>query len=606
MLRLLLILLLIPAFSYADVGTITVTKTGATTVKLITPGVQGVPGMAGADANEPFTDVRKFGAEGDGVIFMDGVIAAGSAVFTGNSETFKPTDVGKLFMIYGAGVSGGLLTSTIAGYTSPHVITLADMAITTVTSGGRGAYGSNNSSSISAAISNAGALVTNNGGGTSLSGGATILFPSGIFLTDTQTLITKSNIRFKGSGASTTIMYAGNTSIDGAVKFGQVGVIDTSCSGANSCLMMAGASDITFRGNSNSAVALLLSSVHHSTFNNLRLRDATRSAIETQFMVDSHFYNIDARTVLTEDSFVIPDNGVYLTAPISNRYATTGNTDWHGTVAGHSGICGIKIDYGFANAFFGGSAIASPTGICIVGNMAYGAISNTFQGFDMEANTTDINTSGTANVFIGMQATSGINVHNSTNEMFLGGNYVKDFVIDSSAAKTFLNNIRKGAGFADNSTTTTIIDGDGVGVTIPNSGSVLSKTTSGVAYNMIGSFADNNLYIGSTSQVGKTIIRSGNGNLDYIGSVINATSLANLNLPNNVAINSKTTGGTVIPVVNFYTDNNLYIGSSVQVGSTVIRSGSGVITFPSKTGTGQSFACFDPSGNLVRSDTVCR
>ena len=49
------------------------------------------------------------------------------------------------------------------------------------------------------------------------------------------------------------------------------------------------------------------------------------------------------------------------------------------------------------------------------------------------------------------------------------------------------------------------------GVVLPNSSNVQSKTTGGVAYTMIGSYSDDNLYIGSPAQIGDTIFRSGAG-----------------------------------------------------------------------------------------------
>ena len=74
------------------------------------------------------------GAKCDAVrTFGGGSITSGSSTFTGSGVTFTAEDIGKLFYIAGAGVSGGLLSTTIAGFTSATQVTLANNASTTVT-----------------------------------------------------------------------------------------------------------------------------------------------------------------------------------------------------------------------------------------------------------------------------------------------------------------------------------------------------------------------------------------------------------------------------------------------------------------------------------------
>lgn len=74
------------------------------------------------------------GAKCDAIrTFGGGSIASGSNSFTGSGVTFKTEDIGKLFYIAGAGVNGGLYSSTITAFISTTQVTLADNASTTVT-----------------------------------------------------------------------------------------------------------------------------------------------------------------------------------------------------------------------------------------------------------------------------------------------------------------------------------------------------------------------------------------------------------------------------------------------------------------------------------------
>lgn len=64
--------------------------------------------------------------------FGGGSITSGTNAFTGSGVTFTADDVGKLFYIAGAGIDGGLFSSTISAFVSATQVTLADNASTTV------------------------------------------------------------------------------------------------------------------------------------------------------------------------------------------------------------------------------------------------------------------------------------------------------------------------------------------------------------------------------------------------------------------------------------------------------------------------------------------
>jgi len=60
-------------------------------------------------------------------------MTAGSSALTTDSQCFSPNDVGLVIYVKGAGANGRLLRSKIAAYSSASSITLADVAITSVT-----------------------------------------------------------------------------------------------------------------------------------------------------------------------------------------------------------------------------------------------------------------------------------------------------------------------------------------------------------------------------------------------------------------------------------------------------------------------------------------
>ena len=126
------------------------------------------------------------GAKCDAVrTFGGGAITSGTNIFTGSGVTFKVEDVGKLFYIAGAGAGGGLLSTTIAGFTSTTQVTLADNAQTTV-SGAHFLYGTDDTAVWTAAYN-------------SVQDGANCTFyiPFGMSLT--SNVLLKSNMSVVGS-----------------------------------------------------------------------------------------------------------------------------------------------------------------------------------------------------------------------------------------------------------------------------------------------------------------------------------------------------------------------------------------------------------------------
>jgi len=146
-----------------------------------------------------------FGGHGDAAVFVDGSIALGSSTFNSPSSTFSSSSVGKLFLLYGAGPNGGVLSTTISAYVSAHVVTLASTASTAVTSA-KGAWGSDNS----AAIAQATFVAT--------AGGWRVDFPEGIYLTSQTGLIDRTNISLHGGRQPSTILYSTSGTIEGYLK----------------------------------------------------------------------------------------------------------------------------------------------------------------------------------------------------------------------------------------------------------------------------------------------------------------------------------------------------------------------------------------------------
>ena len=96
-------------------------------------------------------DIRDFGGVGDGRLIASSAMTNGSATLTASTSVFAAGDVGKIVTVFGAGTAGANLSTTIAGYTSGTVVTLATPAVTTVATA-NAYFGTDNTTAIRAAV----------------------------------------------------------------------------------------------------------------------------------------------------------------------------------------------------------------------------------------------------------------------------------------------------------------------------------------------------------------------------------------------------------------------------------------------------------------------
>lgn len=111
------------------------TSVGGTTNYLRADGAWSAPaGGGGGGSSTTMLDVTKspYNAVANRLSYSDAVMTSGSAALASASATFSAGDVGKLITVDNAGVAGGPLVTTIAGYTNAHAITLGTAASTSV------------------------------------------------------------------------------------------------------------------------------------------------------------------------------------------------------------------------------------------------------------------------------------------------------------------------------------------------------------------------------------------------------------------------------------------------------------------------------------------
>lgn len=92
-----------------------------------------------------------YGAVADGRFLLDGAITSGTTTFTSASNPFTADDVGKIFVVTGAGAAGGQLTTTIASYNGAGSVELTASASTTV-SAANASWGTDNTAAFQDAI----------------------------------------------------------------------------------------------------------------------------------------------------------------------------------------------------------------------------------------------------------------------------------------------------------------------------------------------------------------------------------------------------------------------------------------------------------------------
>lgn len=121
------------------------------------------------NGKERVFNIASYGAKGDFVNLQNAVMTSGSNILTSSTAIFTNNDIGKYIKVFGAGVSGATIITTISGFTNSTTITIAVSASTTVT-GKWCDYGTENTPFIQNAI-NAAAI-----------SGGTVYFPNGIYL----------------------------------------------------------------------------------------------------------------------------------------------------------------------------------------------------------------------------------------------------------------------------------------------------------------------------------------------------------------------------------------------------------------------------------------
>lgn len=101
----------------------------------------------------PWADIRAYGAKIDEVQFRDCTIStANLSQATCPAETFTAADVGKNFVLQTAGSNGSTLRTTIAGVVSPNTINLASPASLAISGTVYGAYGTDDTAAVQAAL----------------------------------------------------------------------------------------------------------------------------------------------------------------------------------------------------------------------------------------------------------------------------------------------------------------------------------------------------------------------------------------------------------------------------------------------------------------------
>lgn len=143
---------------------------------------------------------ESYGGKADGNYNTAGTMAAGNATLqlSGSPGLFAANDTGKTIAVEGAGVSSGLLVTTITGYTSPTVVTLAAAAGTACV-GGWVYWGTDNE------------LAFNNMAA-GLPSGARVTLRAGIYLLTRAMAVAVQNctVQGAGKGATTLVMAATN------------------------------------------------------------------------------------------------------------------------------------------------------------------------------------------------------------------------------------------------------------------------------------------------------------------------------------------------------------------------------------------------------------
>jgi hypothetical protein len=122
-----------------------------------------------SDTIYQYFNVLHYGAQSGNAVF-NGAMTSGSATFTSATAGFTSNDVGKGFILNGAGTSGRDIVGTITAFTNSTTVTLSVTASTTV-SGAKFIWGNDCTSAFQSAINAADAAY-----------GGTVFVPTGIYM----------------------------------------------------------------------------------------------------------------------------------------------------------------------------------------------------------------------------------------------------------------------------------------------------------------------------------------------------------------------------------------------------------------------------------------
>lgn len=142
--------------------------------------------------------VRDYGARGDVVIITGNTsITSGTAALTVTGAAFTSADIGKNIIVPGAGVAGGNLTTTIAGFTSATQVTLTANASTTLSAVSKQLwYGTDDTTAFNSAFTYASAF------------GGTVYVPADDYMINGTINIGGNGTRLRGDGPINTRLWS--------------------------------------------------------------------------------------------------------------------------------------------------------------------------------------------------------------------------------------------------------------------------------------------------------------------------------------------------------------------------------------------------------------
>ena len=156
-----------------------------TTVNTAT--AQTLSAGAGGAAAPPQSNVKARGAKGDGRTVAGCSVSTRSQAVTCAGASFTAADVGKTFILPGAGPSGADLATTVSARAGATQVNIG-VAASTAVSGREATYGTDDTSAIQAAI-----------GAAQAAGGGVLVFPEGHYLTS-GLKVTTPTVQLRGQG----------------------------------------------------------------------------------------------------------------------------------------------------------------------------------------------------------------------------------------------------------------------------------------------------------------------------------------------------------------------------------------------------------------------